>query len=262
VCRPGTWYRIEALVAAIKDVDADFQRPDGDYDSWYIRDEETGVYLSGFESWGAVEGRLIRYLIRKPMAWLGLVDLGRDDEDQAPTAFRLTQSGAAFLGVAAPPPIPEPSSARLRSGFRVAVPTVRRYERFQLARVADWFQSGAPFVYRLTPSSLERARQQGISITRVLEFLGDLIEAPVPRPVEAALTRWAARGAEARVERTVILRISSEELMNQVTASPTLSRLIRERIGPTAAIVREQDWKQLIGALGEMGLLPEVDGLP
>jgi hypothetical protein len=142
------------------------------------------------------------------------------------------------------------------------VPTARRYERFQLARVADWLQSGAPFVYRLTPSSLERARQQGISITRVLEFLGDLIEAPVPRSVEAALTRWAARGAEARLERPVILRISSEDLMNQVNSSPTLSRLIGERIGPTAAIVRKQDWEKVIGALGEMGLLPEVDRPP
>jgi hypothetical protein len=262
MCSPETWYRIEALVAAIKHVDADFQRPDGDYDSWYIRDEETGVYLSGFESWDAVEGRLIRHLVRTPMAWFGLVDLGRDEGDQSPTAFRLTQSGAAFLGVAEPPSIPEPSSARLRSGFRVAVPTARRYERFQLARVADWLQSGAPFVYRLTPSSLERARQQGISITRVLEFLGDLIEAPAPRSVEAALTRWAARGAEARLECAVILRISSEDLMNQVNSSPTLSRLIGERIGPTAAIVRKQDWEKVIGALGEMGLLPEVDGPP
>jgi hypothetical protein len=262
VCRPGTWYGIEALVNAIKHVDADFQRPDGDYDSWYIRDKETGGYLSGFESWDAVEGRLIRHLIRTPLAWFGLVDLGRDEGQQSPTAFRLTRSGAAFLGVGEPPSTSELPSARLRSGFRIAVPAARRYERFQLARVADWLQSGAPFVYRLTPSSLRRARAQGISIIRVLEFLGDLIDAPVPRSVEAALTRWAARGAEARLARAVILRIPSEDLMNQVVSSPTLSRLIRERIGPAAVIVHEQDWEQVIGALGELGLLPEVDGLP
>jgi hypothetical protein len=262
VCQPGTWYVLDALVAAIKHVDADFQRPDGDYDSWYIREEAAEIYLSGFESWDAVEGRLIRHLIRTPMAWLGLVDLGMDDGDRAATSFRMTQAGASILGVAETLSRPEPSSARLWSGFRVAVPPARRYERFQLARVADWLQSGTPFAYRLTPSSLERARQQGISVTRVLEFLRDLIKAPVPRSVEAALTRWAARGTEAHLERTVILQISTEELMNQVTASPTLSRLIRERIGPTVVTVREQDWEQVIGALEEMGLLPEVDGLP
>jgi hypothetical protein len=261
-CRPGVWYSVNALVTAIKEVDADFQRPDGDYDSWYIRDEATRVYLSGFESWDAVEGRLIRYVIRKPMAWLGLVDLGTEEGDQPLTAFRLTDEGAALLGVAKPPSTAERSPAYLRSGFRVAVPPARRYERFQLARVADWLQSGSPFLYRLTPSSLERARRQGISVNRVLEFLSDLIEAPVPRPVEAALTRWDVRGAEARLERTVVLRLSSEELMDQITASPALSHFIEERIGPTAVTVREQNWDQLIGALGEMGLLPEVEGIP
>ncbi|MGD8998211.1 MAG: helicase-associated domain-containing protein [Anaerolineae bacterium] len=262
VCGPGTWYRLNALVTAIKQMDADFQRPHGDYDSWYIQDEATGVYLSGFESWDAVEGRLIRYVIRKPLAWLGLVDLGMDKGDRQPTAFRLSEGGAALLGGAEPPPTPERSSAHLRSGFRVAVPVERRYERFQLARVADWLQSGNPFLYRLTPISLERARRQGISVTRVLEFLSDLTEAPVPRSVEAALTRWDARGTEARLERQVVLRISSEELMNQVTASPALSHLVGERIGPTAVTVPRQDWEQVIGALGEMGLLPEVEGPP
>jgi hypothetical protein len=261
-CRPGTWYGLNALLTAIKQLDPDFQRPDGDYDSWYIRDEATGAYLSGFESWDVVEGRLIRYLVRKPMAWLGLVDLGTVGGDHPATAFRLTNEGAALLGLSEPPSTPERSSARMRSGFRVAVPAACRYERFQLARVADWLQSGTPFLYRLTASSLARARRQGISVTRVLEFLQDLIEAPVPRSIEAALTRWAARGAEAHLERSVLLRISSEELMDQVIASPTLSHLIGERIGPTTVTVRSQDCEQVIRALGEMGLLPEVKGLP
>jgi hypothetical protein len=261
-CDPEAWYRLDAFVGAIKHVDADFQRPDGDYDSWYIRDGETGVYLSGFESWDAVEGRLIRHLIRKPMAWLGLVELGANGEDRSASFFRLTQGGGAFLGLAEPPATPEPAPARLRSSFRVAVPAARRYERFQLARVADWLASGNLFVYRLTPSSLDRARRQGISATRVLEFLGNLIEAPVPRSVEAAVTRWAARGAEARLERVLVLRISSEELMDEVASSSALGSLIQERIGPTTAAIREQDWERVIEALSKMGLLPEVGGLP
>ncbi|MGD9029679.1 MAG: helicase-associated domain-containing protein [Anaerolineae bacterium] len=260
-CRPDTWYGLNDLVTAIKHVDADFQRPDGDYESWYIRDEATGVYLSGFGSWDAVEGRLIRYLIRKALAWLGLVDLGAEGDSHPPSVFRLSGRGAALLELAEPTASPEGPPAHLQSGFRVAVPDARRYERFQLARVADWLQSGSPFFYRLTPSSLERARGQGIPVTRVLEFLGDLIEAPVPRSVEAALTRWDARGAEARLERVVVMRISSEELLDQVIASPALGRLIGERLGPTSVTVRSQDCEKVIGALGEMGILPEVDDL-
>ena len=32
--RPGQWYALDSLVASIKRVDADFLRPDGDYDAW------------------------------------------------------------------------------------------------------------------------------------------------------------------------------------------------------------------------------------
>jgi len=170
--------------------------------------------------------------------------------------------------LAEPPPEPEPAPLALRSDFTVLAPPARRYERFQLSRVADWVATpptgGAgegPFVYRLTPTSLERARRQGIPVARVLEFLRRTTGAPVPRSVEAALTRWETRGVEARLERAVLLRLSSEGLMAQVTSSPRTRRFIHERIGPRAALVRERDWPRLIAALGEMGLLPDVIGL-
>jgi len=260
-CVPNTWYRLDDLVAAVKQANPDFQRPDGDYTSWYIRNAATGTYLSGFESWDAVEGALICYVIAGPLAWLGLIDLGADAPGEPPAAFRLSQAGAAFLGLAGPLPEPEPGPMILRSDFTVLAPAARRYERFQLARVVDWMRTGDPFVYRITPTGLERARQQGIPVARVLEFLGQVTGAPVPRFVETALTRCEAHGAEARIERVVLLRLSSKELMALVTSSPLTRRLIHEQVGATVALVRERDWPRLVVALGEMGLLPEVIGL-
>jgi hypothetical protein len=277
-CTPDTWYKLDDFAAAVKQTDPDFQRPDGDYTTWYVRNAATGVYLSGFESWDEVEGALIRYLVTGPLAWLGLIDLGTDlGTGQAPlvhtpipqhpsllhSAFRLTSAGAAFLGVAEPPPEPEPAVLVLRLGFTVLVPPTRRYERFQLARVADWVHTGDPFVYRITPTSLKRARGQGIPVARVLEFLDQVTgpDTPVPRFVEAALTRWDARGAEAWLEQVLLLRLSSEELMVQITSSPRTRHLVREQIGPTAALVRERDWPRLVAALSEMGLLADVIGL-
>jgi hypothetical protein len=265
VCAPDAWYKLDDFVAAVKQTDPDFQRPDGDYTNWYIRDATSGAYLSGFESWNAVEGALIRRLITGPLAWLGLIDWGFD-------AFRITADGAAFLDLAEPPPAPKPTPLTLRPDFTVRVPSARRYERFQLTRVANCLTSpplggtegggrDAPFVYRITPTSLEHAQQQGIGVGRVLEFLKQVSDAPVPRPVEAALTRWEARGTEARLERGILLRLSSEELMAQVTSSPRARRLVHDQVGPTTALVREQDWPRLVAALGEMGLLPDIIAL-
>jgi hypothetical protein len=257
-CAPGTWYSLDGFVAALKQADPDFQRPGGDYTTWYIRDAATGAYLSGFDSWDAVEGALIRYLITGPLAWLGLTDLGIG---ASPASFRLNLAGAAFFGLTESAPELQPAPLALCPDFTVLAPAARRYERFQLVRVADWVRTGDPFVYRLTPSSLERARRQGIPVARVLEFLGTATSAPVPRFVEAALTRCEARGVEARIERTVLLRTSSEELMAQVASSPLVRRFIHEQIGPTVALVNERDWPRLIPALGEAGLLPEIIAL-
>jgi hypothetical protein len=63
-----------------------------------------------------------------------------------------------------------------------------------------------------------------------------------------------------------VLRLASEELMAQALSSPSTRRLIREQIGPKAALVQEKDWLRLVAALGEMGVVPDVidleDALP
>jgi hypothetical protein len=276
-CAPNTWYALDGFVAAIKQVDPDFQRPSGDYTTWYIRSVSTSTYLSDFESWDSVEGALICYLVTGPLAWLGTVDLGLDQHPAPisphpshPTSFRLTDTGASLLDLAEPSPESEPAPLTLQLDFTVLVPPERRYERFQLARVADWVSLPLPdstkekrFVYRLTPSSLERARRQGIPVARVLEFLGQVTGTGIsaPRFVEAALTRWEARGTEAQIEQVLMLRLSSEELMAQVMSSPRTRRFIEEQVGPMAALVREGDWSHLVVALGEMGLMPDVISL-
>ncbi|MDP1780187.1 MAG: hypothetical protein Q8K73_07925, partial [Anaerolineales bacterium] len=42
------WWSMPAFVRAIKEKFPDFQRPAGDYDSWFIKRESDGQYLRGF----------------------------------------------------------------------------------------------------------------------------------------------------------------------------------------------------------------------
>ena len=77
----GKWWSLPAFIRAIKEKYPDFQRPAGDYDSWFIKRLSDGIFLRGFASWDEVEGALVRYLITGPMFWLGLVELATPEEN-------------------------------------------------------------------------------------------------------------------------------------------------------------------------------------
>ena len=141
----GVWWSTDSFVAALKERQPDFQRPAGDYDSWYIRDSRSGAFLRGFENWDRVDGALVRWVIEQPLAWLGAIEninavenLGAGenqtgvenlpsaavaDESENPTAsaharrpaFRITPYGAALLGLAGWPEAPEPAPLEIQA---------------------------------------------------------------------------------------------------------------------------------------------------
>jgi len=257
-CSPTAWYEVEHFVAEVKRIDPDFLRPDGDYHSWYVEERGTGRYLSGFESWDAVEGQLVRYMLAGPLAWMGLIVLVGANQGPADTVFHLTDDGAAYLGLADAAPAPESEPLVAQADFTVRVPARRRFERFQLARVADWVRTGDPYLYRIGPTSLTRGARHSIGVDRVADFLQRTCAAPVPRSVLDSLVRWDTQRTEARLANVDLLTVSGEEVMTQIIRSPSASRYIIKQIGPTAATVRRREWTRLIEELGRLAILPEV----
>jgi hypothetical protein len=259
-CEIGEWYAIDVLIAAIKTSDPDFQRPDGDYESWYIRDAATGEHLSGFASWDAVEGTLIRYLITHPLAWLGMVDLGTGYEGGPATAVRLSLGAAALLrpAEAAEELDQTPPPARL-TDLVVEIAATQRYDRFQLSRIADWVRSGERYTYRLSAGSLGRAKEQGIAVQRATDYLEETTGQPLSPKLRSALGRWARAGTEVKLTHAAILRTKDPATLQRLTASPTTRPFISEVLGPTAALITTENWSRLMKALLNEGLLPEIE---
>ncbi len=113
-CLPTGW-RLAAAANAVEDfIDyvsvtaPDFARPDGRYDTWHIRDTETGEFLHGFQHWRRVEGGLIRRLLEGPLHWLGLLQI----EDGR---VLLTEFGQAALIVASPRQRQRPGERRAQT---------------------------------------------------------------------------------------------------------------------------------------------------
>lgn len=274
---PGTWWSLDSFVAAVKERAPDFQRPAGDYDSWYIRDAQTQAYLRGFEHWEQIEGTLIRWMIQGPLCWLGLVEVSGshtappsltapsappDDEPRHPTAFRVTPSGSAFLGQAEWPAESEAARprARVTSDGLIRVPAATNpHDRFRIARVTKWIAlEGGLYTYRLTPSSLRRAERQGVTLGRITTFLHQIAdEHGVPSTLLKALERWARNGAEVLIQETVVLKLRNPELLDLLRRLPHVNQYLGRTLGPATVEVRPDDIERLRAALAALGLLAD-----
>lgn len=251
--RQNEWYKLDDLVRLIEDTDPDFQRPDGNYETWYLRDRETGAFLSGFEAWNLVEGRLLRFLVSGPLKWLGQVDLSTDGQ-----SFRMAERALMWLKDEPPPAVEINVPIVVRDDATLLVPfNANRHFRFQVARISEAqpVEPGKPFVYRLTPQSLDVAKQQGIEPSRVLQFLAKASERPVPASTHRAIERWSEQGTEGIVEQVVILRVRDAEILEKLRANHKTRPFLGEALGDLVAEIGLQDWQPLCQAAAQLGLL-------
>jgi hypothetical protein len=257
-----TWWSISAFLADLRRDFPDFQRPASDYDSWIIRDTRTDKFLRGFEYWDEVDGALIRYLLVGPLHWLGILDLAVRDEASAAedaTAFRLSKWAAFLLGTAPLSEFPrEEALLHVRSDGRVNIPFLTpRTARYQIARFCQWeLPTSHEYRYRFTPSSLERAFDQGLKIQHLQTLLARHAQ-NVPPNIVKALSRWDQRGTEARLQSALILRLSSPELLKTLRNSRA-ARYLGDPLGPTTVIVKPGTGEKVLEILTEMGHLGEI----
>jgi hypothetical protein len=255
--RDSSWFRLSDLIMFIKEGTPDFQRPDGKYDTWYIRDLQTGEYITDFANWHLVEGRLLRFLIRGSMYWLGLVEVSESD-GQEDVLFRLTPRALDWLKDELVKTEEVTVPIVVHDDATITVPfNANRYHRFQVARVAEAnpVHPGSQFRYRLTPSTLSRAKDQGITPERLLDFLGKVSGRPVPPSTKRAIERWAERGTEGFLEEVVLLRVGEPEILDKLKANPKTRNFIAESMGDLAVVVRRGDWPKLQQVAAQLGLL-------
>lgn len=255
---PDSWYSIDDFVAAIKQVDPDFQRPNGDYESWYIQDEQSRS-LMGFKHWDRIEGGLIRYLLTHILPLLNVVEVGVLEPDGAPQRFSLTAAGKNFLAgrpSAAESPA-RPAYLRVDDKFRVRVPAqASLYDRFQLARIAALEQrENNRAVYRITKSSISRALQNGVTPDQITAFLTRASNNQTPLKVVETLRDWGTRFGTVQLERVTLLRLEDSRHMAELRQHPALRGLLGEVLGPTTILVPAPNVQKVRQILTELGYL-------
>jgi len=257
----NTWWSLASFINAIHDSLPDFQRPAGDYDSWFIRDAATHEYLRGYEHWDAVEGALIRWMISVPLHLLGIVDLAGPDEKSQPMAFRRSAWAAALLDGQAPSGLSaEEAKIIATSNGQISIPRLApRTARYQISRFCIWEgeQKGI-YRYRLTSKSLERAAEQGLRATQLTSLLSKYVDSGLPPLLVKALERWEKYGSQAAISTQTLLHVSNPELLSALQKSPA-GKWLGEVLNPTTAVIKPGRNEQVLSALAELGFLAESE---
>ena len=172
----------------------------------------------------------------------------------AGSAFRLSDAGAAILGFGDPPNVPEPASFRLSDDGVVLVPVRQRYGRFQLRRIAQPAGWADGYRYRLTPSSLALARQQRISVKRIVDFLQEMTGRAVPSHLRVAIEAAYQGQDTARLEHVWLLRVTDPTVLEHQSVHP----FIQEQLGAGVALIRGEDRAKVLAILARSGILPDI----
>jgi hypothetical protein len=246
----GVWWSLNAFVSGVKKTYPDFQRPAGDYDSWFIKRASDGTYLRGFAYWDQVDGMLIRFLITEVLRDFGMVELAAAEEGGPITAFHLL--------VAPSWKVEATGKITVASDGKIVVPRlVPRAVRYQLSRFCEWDEEKPDaYRYHITPQSLTKGREQGLKVEHLLALLSKHAEAGVPPVLMKALRRWDANGTEARAETQVILKVTRPEVLEELRNSKA-ARFLGEPLGPTSVVIKPGAQAKVMSALAELGLLAE-----
>lgn len=255
-----TWWNLPTFITAFHEYHPDFQRPAGDYDSWFIRDELTGTYLRGFSSWYEVDGALIRFMITGPLHWLGIFDLAAQDSQSRPDAFRPSRWAKSLLD-GSPPSGMATENKRLliNSEAQLILPALTpRSIRYQVARFCQWEgKKKNKYHYRLTPFSLERARKQGLHISHLLNLLQRFKSNPLPPNLKTSLERWERFGTQTQIKNVGLLRVASPDILDKLRHKGA-GRFLSETLNSTTAVVKPGKEKRLRDFIAKIGYLTEV----
>lgn len=254
------FWNLPSFIMAIHQQAPDFQRPAGDYDSWFIRDEESGKKIRGFEHWDVIDGALVHFLLCGPLHWLGILDLASPSPGALPAAFRLSAWGEYLLRRLIPETQTfESGRIEVSSDARLRVPRLSpRAARYQISRFCTWEgETDETYFYRLTPASLRRAAGQGLKVHHLLALLRRA-NTSIPPNLGRTLQNWEQNGAQVHMRKMIVLKVDNQAIL-QALRSSRAARFLGEPLGPSAIAIHSGAEEKVLEVLAEIGYLGEIE---
>jgi hypothetical protein len=246
------WCDEAAFCEAIRSINPDFLREDYGSPGWAVVDILSGVELSAGGSWDAVEGEWLRYLLRGPLFWLGLVRWGISSGG-LPLAFQL--AGTDDNGNAEPIVVRE-SQAELRvtATSRCDVARLYRLERYMELQMRAGSSS-----YRLSGDTVLGAMEAGGTPEELVELLATLGGGTIRESVVEKVVAWATEYGRFTLQSSVLLSAETAADSAWVESLPGVASFLGDRLGDrNHRVIPERLW-EVVAALKKADQLPRVD---
>ncbi len=137
--------------------------------------------------------------------------------------------------------------------IRPVLPLPNLFVCAELSVFADW--DGA--TWRVTPSSVARARLHGLEPATVLEKLRTAAGAALPAELEAQIKAWSRHYGSATVQTLTIVQFKDQETLDELLRDRVLRRLMDTLCGngpPRPGCGRPGRLEELVAALVERGV--------
>jgi hypothetical protein len=130
-----------------------------------------------------------------------------------------------------------------------------RSVRYQIARFCEWENEGQDeYHYRLTPESLELARQQGLRTSHLVSLFKRYATKPLPPTLIESLERWEKLGVQAHLEHVTLLKVASPDILASLSRS-RVARFLGVTLNSTTVIIKPGGEEPVRTALLELGYL-------
>lgn len=193
------------------------------------------------EEWSQREGRVILKIVETGLHWLGLVDVGYDDEGQF-SAFRIKPEAHALLASGGDGKLPKPDalvkSLLLQPNFEVLVFHPESGPIWHLLKFADLSRHDMVSVYTISKESVVRAVESGVLVGDILKFLAAQSQRDVPQNVARSIEDWGRSIKRVRLSDATLLEVDDPHVLDELAASRKTASLLLRRLGPTVALVK------------------------
>ena len=221
---------------------------------------------------GTTADELVRRMLRGPLMWVGLVDLGNADAFAQPlhqetkAALRVTPPGQALLSGEPPDPDALPRTnpdARLiiQPTLEVlAPPDLPHRHTITLCGLAQLKSIDVVSHFQVTREAFQRAMNRGMSGEAIRGFLLAASATGLPDIVDSLIRDCERKHGEIEIgSSSGYLTVAREEILDELFAQKQIAGDLELRLSPTAAVIRRgAAIESLLQALSRQGYMPRL----